>query len=1077
MKRLLLVALLAAGCSSVEKKDDCTGCKPNAPAPTGLTVEYRENPVGLDAVKPRLGWKMNQGARARDVREVAYEILAASTRAKLDAGEGDLWSTGRIEADGNVNIPWGGKPLVTSQRVWWKVRTWCNWGYASKWSEPAEFTMGVTDPADWKAKWIGPAPCTRPDEDFGAGEWITAPADAKGVATLTRTFDWDGRGTVEIVHAGVSEHGITVNGRDFHKWSGHVNDWRYLRFRDLTPWLKKGANVLTVTIQADKPRTAADPIDPIRVHAPKDVRAFLAKIVFADGRCLVTDGAWTSPGGAVKTLGRVRDTSWGRALVLRAENASPAFAKTFDVTKPVASAVLHVTGVGFYEASLNGAKIGRKVLDPAPTAYDKRVLYSTYRLDEALKPGANELRILVGHGWYDQRAVATWNFETSPWRDFPRTIAQLEIAYADGSRQTVVTDATWRQVKSPIGYDDNFEGEVTGAWNPAMPDLEGTVVNAVEVPAPRGRLTSEAQPGAEIMRTIPAKAVKDCGGGTYVIDFGENLAGWMRFTLRGQKKGDTVSFRYDERVNGDGSPAAPSNRDGLNDFRFSNELKPANPSCERRAIDAHFLYTASQRVCAKDAAFQTDRFVCSGAAEERYEPRFQYSGFRYVVARGLARPPAPTDATACVIHTAFPTIGSFECSDPVFNKLMEMGDKAYRGNFADGVPTDCPHREKNGWTGDASIASELAQYLYENTAGYEKWLGDLRDAQLADGNLPGIVPSSGWGYHWGNGPGWDSALPVVAWNLYLYRDDRRILDMVYPVLKRYLAYTATKANGGLVKHGLGDWVPVHRDHMPAFEFTSSCYYLQAQRICALMAEAKGECAEAAKYAAGAETTRKALRAKYAKGGGTYDNGLQTAQACALAFGIPEPAEIPAVEARLIAACEATDGHVDMGLFGTKHVFRALSRAGRTDLAYKMLVNPTSPSPADWVRKGGTTLWEDWSDGSSRNHIMFGDFLAWAYQYLAGIRLPETKGSCAAIPTVSARAFRHVTIAPQVIPALSYVKARVDGPYGPVESAWRRTAAGVEVTVRVPANTRATVKLPDGTTRETGSGTYVFTCAK
>ena len=1078
MKKLFSSILLVSSLVLVGFQATSGSC--GSSAPQGLTAEYRENPCGIDAAVPRLGWKMGQvlASDVKDVKQVAYRVLVASSPEKIARDEGDLWDSGRVVGSQNVGIEYGGRPLGTSQRVFWKVKTWCSSGKESAWSTPAEWTMGVMKPTDWAAKWIGPAACTRPDEDFGAAQWITAPTDAKGVVTLAYTFDFDGAQPgefVEMVHAGVSQHEIDVNGKEFNKWSGHIHDWRYLRFRDMTPWLVKGRNTVVVRLFADKSRTSADPVDPIRLHAPKDARAFLAKIVLPNGKTLVTDAKdWSSPNGAVSSLGAVREPSWGKDMILRAENASPAFAKSFTVKKPVASAVLHVTGVGFYEASLNGTKIGKKVLDPSPTMFDHRVLYSTYRLDGDLRPGTNELKILVGHGWYDMRAVATWNFETSPWRDFPRCIAQLEIAYQDGAKEIVATDRTWRQVKSPIGHDDIFEGEVVGAWNPRMPDLEKTVVMAEEVPAPGKALVCEAQPGAEVMRTIPAKTVHAVGDGVYVIDFGENLAGWSRLTFRGQRKGDVVSIRYDERVGDDFSPAYESVRDGLHEAP-KGSINDLYTGRAIRRVDAHFRYTASQRACAVDAAFQTDRFVCSGEAVETYEPRFAYNGFRYVVVKGLRKAPDASDAVACVIHTAFPTIGSFACSDATFNALMTMGEKAYRSNFADGIPTDCPHREKNGWTGDASIASELAQYLFENTVGYEKWLRDLMDTQLADGNICCIVPTSGWGYHWGNGPAWDSALPVIAWNLWTFRGDRRILDEIYPALVKYLAYTATRADAnGLVKHGLGDWVPVDRKHMPSTELTSSCYYYQAQRIAAEIATLKGQASEAAKLNAGAAKTRAGINGKYYKGEGVYDNGGQTAQAFPLAYGIVDESERAKVEAKLVASVEKADCHVDMGLLGTKHVFRALSRMGRTDLAYRMLTNPTKPSPVEWFQKGGTTLWEDWGDGASRNHIMFGDFVGWAYQYLAGIRPVEAAGSSSAVTLAMKPAFGDIVLAPQVLDSLQWMRACVDGPNGVIVSSWKRTGKTVTYEFAVPPNTTATVMLPGEQPKRIGSGVYTFT---
>ena len=1000
--------------------------------PYDLTVERLANPCGVDVATPRLGWKMPSEKGAKNVAQSAWRVLVASSRARLDADDGDVWDTGKVLGADTFDIAYGGRPLVSSHRYWWKVRTWDGAGAASDWSAPATWVTGILPPDGWKAKWIGPAPETRPDADMAGARWVTSNPNAKGDVVISLDFDFAGAKPgeyVELLHAASTRHEIDVNGKEFHRHFGQVDRWNHLRFRNMTPWLKPGKNSMTVRVKKG---------------ARGVPQAFICTLRFPGGRRIVTDGT------AGKDLGGLRDTPYGRALVTREEIASPAFEKKFTVAKPVASAFLHVTGVGFYEVSLNGRKVGDKVLDPSPTAYDKHVLYSPYDFGGALKPGENTLKVLVGHGWYDVRSIAVWNFDVAPWRDFPRMIAQLEITYADGSRETIVSDGSWRQVENPVGYDCIREGEVIGARHPAQPDFAAKEIRAAEVPAPKGVLVAENCPGAKVVRTIAPNAIHAFPDGTYVVEFPENFAGWIRMDVRGQKKGDVLVIRYDERANKDFSPASV------------------------RRIDCHFRYTASQAVCATGAAFQADRFVSSGAAVERYEPRFTYNGFQYVVLNGLRAAPRKEDITGCVVQTDFPAIGSFACSDETFNTLMLMGDRAYRSNFADGYPTDCPHREKNGWTGDASIASELAQYCYENTAAYEKWLLDIMDSQLASGDICGIVPTSGWGYHWGNGPAWDSALPVVAWNLWCYRGDRRILDVVYPALKRYVDFTSTKARGNLVRHGLGDWNHVDHRHVPSTELTSSCYYRQAAAILSRIASIKGLADDAARYANLADAIKDAINAKFYKGNGVYDNGRQTAQAFPLAFGVVPEGESAAVESKLVEAVEREGCHVDIGLLGSKHVFRALSRAGRTDLAFKMLTNPTKPSPVEWIQKGGTTLWEDWGDGASRNHIMFGDFMAWAYQYLGGIQLSEKDGSCAAIPDVSATAFREVVIAPHFIDALTWAKASVNGPNGTIATSWRREGGKVTLDVTVPPNTTAIIRLPGEPDRRVGSGMHSFT---
>lgn len=1030
-------------------------------APTDLMTEFRENPIGLDTPSPRLSWRLPEGT----VRQSAYEL------------EIDGVPQGRVESSESQNIVWSSAALTTSQRVMWRVRIWNEAGNVSGWSSSATFTMGVMRPEDWRAKWIGPAPETRPDFDFGAAQWITAPADTNGVVTLKTTFLYEGAqpmNAVEMAHVGVSQHEIEVNGKVFHKWWGMVFDWRYPRFRDLTPYLVKGTNTVVVRVFADVPRQPTDAIDPICVHAPQDVRAFLARINFPDGRTYVTDAAdWTSPNGAVTELGSVRETVYGKQLKLRTEAASPAFAKSFVVTKPIRTATVHITGLGFYEAYLNGKKMGRKVLDPAPTDYTKHVLYSTYAVDSAIQQGTNELKILLGHGWYDVRAIVDWNFDIAPWRDFPRCLAQLEIVYSDGTKEIVATDRSWQQVENPVDYNDIYEGEVVGVRNLTKKPLFSAPLNAVEVSGPAGRLVAETQPGTEVVREIPVKQILPFDGG-YILDFGENIVGWTRLTLRGQQKGDVVTVCYDEHIQPDGTATFTSVSDGLHDFPFSDKSL-SNEVKRVRRIDRYFHYTASHCVLpTPDASIQTDHFVCSGAADEVYEPRFAYYGFRYVVIRGLRQPPTAADVKACFVRTAFPVIGSFACSDEAFNRLMAAGVRSYEGNFTVGVPTDCPQREMNGWTGDAAIASALAQYVFENTKGYEKWLRDVCDAQLPNGNLPGIVPTSGWGYHWGNGPAWDAALSVIPWNLWVYRGNRRILDEIYPYLVHYLAYTATLADAdGLVAHGLGDWVPVNKAHRPTVEYTSSCYYYQAQRIAAEIARMKGLAEDASRYDACAAKTKAAIRAKYARGNGVYDNGWQTAQAFALAFGIVTEAERPAVEAKLVRAVEQAGGHVDMGNLGMTYAFRALSRAGRTDLAWRMLTNPTAPSPMYWIYDGGTTLRESWVGGTSYNHIMFGDFVGWAYAHLAGIRLAEATGSTEAVKLPTAPAFRELVIEPVFLKELDWLSASTITPYGRVAVSWRRVGEKIAVEVIVPPGARAEIRLPGQPAQFVATGTWSF----
>ncbi|HRR33417.1 MAG TPA: alpha-L-rhamnosidase C-terminal domain-containing protein, partial [Kiritimatiellia bacterium] len=348
-------------------------------------------------------------------------------------------------------------------------------------------------------------------------------------------------------------------------------------------------------------------------------------------------------------------------------------------------------------------------------------------------------------------------------------------------------------------------------------------------------------------------------------------------------------------------------------------------------------------------------------------------------------------------------------------------------------------------------------YNFQNTAAYEKWIQDLIDEQRPDGNLPGIVPSSGWGYQWGNGPAWDSALVIIPWMLYVYQGDTRVLETAYPAMAKYVDYMTSRAKDGIVSHGLGDWIPV-KTQTPTEVTSTGYYYLDAQ-IVARTAELLGKAADAKKYAALASSIREAYTRHLYKGNGVYSIGSQTAQSCALHQGLVPDTERATVEARLIEAVLRNHAFPDFGILGSKYVFRALSAAGRTDLAFAMATKEEHPSFGNWIRRGATTFWEDWHEGASRNHIMFGDISAWFYQYLGGIRLADTVSAIAATADPQAVAFKRFIIAPEPVEGLDWVKAEHDSPYGLIRSEWRRENGAFVLAVEIPVNTEATVYLP------------------
>jgi alpha-L-rhamnosidase len=694
---------------------------------------------------------------------------------------------------------------------------------------------------------------------------------------------------------------------------------------------------------------------------------------------------------------------------------SPVFRKAFEIKQPICWATATVCGLGFYELHLNGGKVGDHVLDPAFTRYDKRALYVTYDVTDRMKQGQNVVGAMLGNGWYNSHTTCEWNFHKAPWRDRPRLQVQLHVVLADGSEQTIVTDGTWRAATGPVLRDAIRNGEVYDArrempgWD--SPGFDDSAWAAPEiVPAPKGVLRAQMHPAAKVMKTVVPISIAEPKPGVFVVDMGQDMAGWAQLKLTGPA-GSRVVMRYGERLNPDGTLDV-------------GEI-------------GKFVYKGP---------FQTDTYILKGQGEETWEPRFTAHGFRYVLVTGFPGKATVDNFRGRIVHTAFADAGSFQCSNDLLNKVQQITLNSYRGNFVDGYPTDCPHREKNGWTGDAHIAAEQAMYNFDNAAAYLKWMNDFDDALMPNGDLPGIVPTSGWGYHWGNGPGWDSAYVLIPWYLYQYCGDARVLADHYDGMKRYVDFMTSKAKDNLVSHGLGDWLSA-KTQTPTV-VTSSAYYYVDARIVAKAAEMLGKTDDAQKYNDLADAIRTAYNKSVYKGNGVYANGSQTAQSCPIYQGLVVPADRALVATELAAAVRRAGDHLDVGFLGMKYLLHALSDSGHHDLAYRIVTQTTPPSYGDWINRGATTLWEDWPGAGSLNHIAFGMVSDWFYQQLAGIRVDSQQP-----------AFKHTIFRPQPVGDLKWVKARHESMYGTVACEWRIEGDRLTVAVTVPPNTTGEVHVP------------------
>jgi alpha-L-rhamnosidase len=698
---------------------------------------------------------------------------------------------------------------------------------------------------------------------------------------------------------------------------------------------------------------------------------------------------------------------------------APLLRRAFTLEGKIKQARVHICGLGYYELHINGKKIGDHLLDPGYTRFDKRALYVTYDVTEALRRGKNAVGVILGNGWYNVQTKAVWDFHKAPWRAAPKLLMQVRVEYADGRVETIGTDSHWGTSTGPIQFDSIYGGEIYDAraekpgWDtPDYNDSDWAMARVV--PPPGGKLAAQMMPPIKADKTLQPVKLTEPQSGVFVFDMGQNMAGFAELCLRAPA-GTKVVMKYGERLGKDGM-------------------------LDRADIAQHVVKVD------KTQQYQTDTYIAKGTGLERWHSRFDYHGFQYVEVTGFPGKPTLDTLTGVFIHSAITVAGEFECSNPLLNWIWRAGRWSYLSNLQ-GIPTDCPHREKNGWTGDAHLAAEQGLLNYAPAAVYTKWINDLGDEQRPSGELPGIVPTSGWGYKWGNGPAWDSAFLLIPFYLYQYCGDTRLLCEHYEGMKRYVDYLTSKAKDGIVDIGLNDWAP-YKTSTPA-DITSTAYYYRDIQIVALTAGLMGNDADAGKYKELAASIRKAFNAKfYHADTGLYGNGSQTSLSCALYQGLVEPENKGRVLDNLVAAVEKTNGHIDTGILGAKYLLNALQENGRTDVAYRIASQKDLPSWGWWFEQGATTLWEQWNGTESRNHIMFGDISAWFYKALAGIN-----------PDPAAVGFKHFFIKPNVVGGLTSARACYDSVRGRILSDWKVVHGRIELTVKVPANATATVWVP------------------
>ncbi len=1022
-----------------------------------LRCDVAENPLGVDSTPPRLAWKLR--STGTDERQTAWQVLVASSPELLAQNRGDVWDSGRQPGDVQLNVPYSGRLLRSSEQVFWKVRVWNASGDPSVWSPTATWTMGVLTPAEWRAQWISDPELLRwvrprlgfrsqPTRDENARKWIAIDLGAVMPVSTVRVYpvhqvlaDVQGmplRFVIEASESADFAHAVMIA------------DHSAQPFNILTA--AKTDRVPTFPVSGAVPMARYIRMTTHQLRHNDEVRFFaLSQIEIISG------GKNVAPGARVWASDSVEDDRWSLGSVVDGlevrgvnprENGTLLARREFAVKPALRRAVVHVSGLGHYELSINGRRVGKDLLSPGWTTYGKIVLYDTHDVTALLHEGGNALGVTLGGGMYNVRAGRYVKFE-SLFQPLC-VIAQLRLEYADGSVAFVGTDEHWQVHSGPITFSNMYGGEDYDArLEPTGWDEPGFEAHdwsrAALVPGPGGELrgASHAAPPIRAFDVLPPVAMHSLRPGVTVYDLGQNVSLMPRLRVRGPR-GSVVRI----------IPSELLGKEGAVD----------RGSCSGGTGEAWWQYTLAGR-----------------PEGEEWFPKFFYHGSRYLQVEvsavdGSAQTPSLSDLpvveslVGVVVHTSSPPAGDFACSNDLFNRIRTLIRWAQRSNLMSLI-TDCPHRERLGWLEQYHLNGPSLRYEFDLTRLYAKTFDDMESAQRPEGLVPDIAPEYvifSQGFR--DSPEWGSAIILAAWQHYQFTGDERPLRLHYDAMGRYVDYLRRKATGHILSHGLGDWYDIGpkspgRSQLTPIPLTATGIFYEDLKTLATIASLLGKPNDARRFSAEAAEVRATFnRTFYHADQGSYATGSQCANAMPLVYGLVEPA----VRTRVVDALvrDVRTRGLTAGDVGYRYLLRALADGGRSDVIYAMNNQSEKPGYGYQLAHGATSLTEAWNSdrGSSQNHFMLGQIMEWFYHDLAGIQ-----------PDPEAPGFARIVIRPAIVGDLTWVRATYQSPRGPITVAWKREGRDVELDVSIPVNATATVHVPGETApRRVGSGTHHFT---
>jgi len=738
----------------------------------------------------------------------------------------------------------------------------------------------------------------------------------------------------------------------------------------------------------------------------------------------------------------------------------PIFRKEFSVKKTIKRATVYMAGLGHFELSLNGRKVGDHFLDAGWVEYEKHALYVTFDITKALKQGNNVFGMMLGNGFYYIPSERYHKLTIA--YGYPKMILHTLIEFTDGSTENIISDDSWKTTPGPVTYSSIYGGEDYNAlleqagWK--MPGFnDSTWKNALVVDGPE-KLSSQTATALKIFDTFAPKKISQRKEGVWVYDLGQNASGIPKLVVKG-KAGDSVIMKPAELLAHDGTITT-----------------------QPIGTPVFFKYTLK------------------GSGTESWQPQFMYYGFRYIqvegaVPEGQPNPdhlPVVTEIFGLHTRNSAATIGTFSCSNELFNKTYKLIDWAIRSNTSS-VFTDCPHREKLGWLEEAHLVGPSIRYNYDIASLCRKVVRDMINAQTPEGLVTSIAPEyARFGGPFRDSPEWGSNSIIMPWYMYEWYGDKDVLEEAYPMMKRYLAYLETKAKNHILSHGLGDWYDIGPKEPGPSQLTpngvtATATYYYDLTLMAKIAILLGKPLEADAYQELAIKVKKAYNATFFNDKTKqYAGGSQTANAVSVYMGLVEPENKAAVIENMVKELKGRNNTLTAGDIGYRYLLRVLDDAGRSDVIYNMNNRSDVPGYGYQLAKGATALTESWqgAENASNNHFMLGHLMEWFYSGLAGIR-----------PAAHSVGFRQIDIRPEVVGDVNAAKAEYVSPYGLIKSEWKLVNGIFELKTEIPANASATIYLPvtsgsritqngkniaskqlkEGKVLvEVGSGEYVFT---